>query len=65
MIVLVRSLSYTPDDSFSEEFFLHSSCYLYWGVSLTLLSLYLVKSFSYTPDASFSEEFFLHFSGYV
>ena len=68
----MRSFSYTPDASFSEEFLLHHlimfgeefllhSCF-YFGVYLTSLVLILVKSFSYTPDASFSEEFFLHTS---
>ena len=50
MLVLVRSFSYTPDASFSEEFLLHSS------------GSFLVRSFSYTPDAGFSEEFLLHSS---
>ena len=47
MLVVVRSFSYTPAASFSEEF------------SLTLLQLVLVRSFSYTHDFSFSEEFLL------
>ena len=42
MPVLVRSFSYTPDVSFSEEFLL-----------LALLMLVFVRSFSYTPHASF------------
>ena len=46
MPVLVRSFSYTPDASFSEE-------------CLTLLMLVLVKNFSYTSDASFSQEFLM------
>ena len=61
----MKSFRSTLDTSFSEEFSLHSSCYV------------LVRSFSYTPragfnedsrsspDTSFSEEFFLHYSGYV
>ena len=53
----MRSFSYTPDASFSEEFLLHSSGYIWWGVPLTLLMLVLVRSFSYTPRAGFSEEF--------
>ena len=44
MLVLVRSLSYTPDASFSEEeFLLHSSV-----------------GFTEEYIASFSEEFLLH-----
>ena len=46
MPVLVRSFSYTPDVSFSENFLLHS------------LLLVLEKSFPYTPHARFSEEAF-------
>ena len=46
--------------SFGEEFLLHSSGYVWWGVFLTLLMLVLIRSFSYTPDASFNEEFLLH-----
>ena len=48
MLALVKSLSYTPDASFSQEFLLHSWCYV------------LVRNFSYTPDVSFSEEVLLH-----
>ena len=50
----MRSFSYTPDASFSED-----------RVSLTILRLCLLRSFSYTPDDSFGEEFLLHSSGYV
>ena len=59
----VSSFSYTHDASFSEQFLLHTSCYIYSrGVSLTLLMLCLsVRSFPYTPDATFSEEFLLPF----
>ena len=55
----MRSFSYTPAP-FSKVFFLHTSCYLYWGVSLTLLVRFclFVRSFSYTPHASFCEESF-------
>ena len=60
MLVLVMSFSYTPDASFSEEFFLHSSGYVWWGVSHTLLMLVLVRSFSYTSQAMFDEVFFIH-----
>ena len=42
----MRSLSYTPDGSFSEEFLLHSS-----------VVLIVVRSFSYAPHAGFCEEF--------
>ena len=52
--------SYTPVARFSEEFLLHSSGYVWSGVCLTLLVLVLAKSFSYTPGARLSEEFFLH-----
>ena len=41
----------------SEEFLLHTSCFVYsWGVSLTLLMLLLVRSYSYTPHAMFIRE---------
>ena len=43
MLVFVKSLSYTPHASFSEE-------------SLTLLMLVLVRCFFYTPHADHSEE---------
>ena len=56
----MRSFSYTPEASSSEQFLLHSSGYVWLGVSLTFLKLVLVRSFSYTPDASSSEEFLLH-----
>ena len=49
MLVLVRSFSYTPDASFSEE----------------CLIIVLVKSFTYTHQDSFSEEFLLHSWWYV
>ena len=55
----MRSFSYTPPAGFGEEFLLHSSSWLYSGVSLTLLKIVLVRSFSYTPRAGFSEEFLL------
>ena len=66
IVVLVRSFSYTPRASFSEEFLLHPS-FLIMVRSFTSLMLVLVRS-SYTPDtsffctprASFSEEFLLH-----
>ena len=66
IVVLVRSFSYTPHASFSEEFLLHPS-FLIMVRSFTSLMLVLVRS-SYTPDtsffctprASFSEEFLLH-----
>ena len=45
MLLLVMSVSYTPDATFSEEFLLHSS------------SWFLVRSSFYTPDTSFSEFF--------
>ena len=62
MLVLEGIFSNAPRAGFSEEFLLHSSSWLQWRVSLTLLMLVLVRSFSYTPDASFSEEFPLHSS---
>ena len=61
----MRSFSYIPDASSSEDFLLHSSYHVRLRVSLTLLMLVLVRSFSYTPDASSSEEFLLHSSDYV
>ena len=54
---LVMSFSYAPDDSFDEEFLLHSSGYAWWGVCLTLLMIVLVRSLCYTPDVGFNEEF--------
>ena len=60
MLVSVRSFSFTPD-SFGEEFLLHSSGCVWWGISLTLLTLVLVMNFSYTPQAMFGEEFLLRF----
>ena len=39
ILVLMRSFSYTPDDTSSEVF-----------LSVTLLMLILVRSFSYTND---------------
>ena len=81
LVRLVRSFSYTPDATFSEEFLLHTSymfirdefllhtsCYIYsLGVSLTLLMLCLfVRSFSYTPDVIFiPQDFVLHTSCYI
>ena len=47
MLVLVKSFSFNPDASFSEE-------------SLTPLKLVLVKSFPYAPSGSFKVEFLLH-----
>ena len=49
MLVLLMSLSYNPDDTFSKVFLL-----------VTLPMLLLVRSFSCTPDAHFSEEFLLY-----
>ena len=49
MLILLRSIFYTPDASFILEFF------------LALLMLALVR-FSYSADSSFSEEFLLHSS---
>ena len=57
MLVLMKSLSYTPDASFSEEFLLHPSGYD--KECFTPMMLFLVRSFCNTPDASFSEEFLL------
>ena len=59
MLVSVRSS--TPDVSFIEEIFLHSS---YWFSEelLTLSMLVLVRNFSYTSDVRFSEMFFFHSS---
>ena len=48
MLVFVRSLSYTPHASFSEE-------------SLTLLMLVLVRCFFYTPHADYREDVLKHF----
>ena len=39
MIVLVRSFSYTPHAVFGKEFLLHSTCWLYWAVFLSLCML--------------------------
>ena len=64
MLCLMSIFSYTLDASFSEEFLLHSSGYVWSGVSHTSLMLVLVRSFSYTPDASFSEDFLLHSSSW-
>ena len=47
MLVLVRSLSYTPCASFREETYTPDTV--------------LLRSFSCTPRAGFSEEFLLHF----
>ena len=44
MLFLLKSLSYTPDASFSEYI-----CYIF-------VVLVFVRSFSYTPFANFSEE---------
>ena len=63
-VVLVRSFSYTPRAGFIE-FLLHSSSWLYRGVSLRLLELVLARSFSYIPRAEFREEFLLHSSSWV
>ena len=52
MLVLVRSFSYTPDASFSEEF-------------LFPLELVIVRRIPYNPGASFSEEFLLHSSSWL
>ena len=49
MLVLVRSFSYTPDDTSSEVF-----------LSVASLMLILVMSLSCTPGANFSDEFLLH-----
>ena len=65
---LVRSFSYISlAVQFSEEFPLHTSCFVYsWGVFLALLMLLLVRRFSYTPHALFiREEFLLHTSCYM
>ena len=61
----MKSFRSTLDTSLSQEFLLHSSCYVLEGVSLTLLVLGLVKSFRSSPDTSFTEEFLLQYSGYV
>ena len=61
---LVRSFSYTPRAGFIEEFLLHSSRWISWGVSPSLTKLILVRSFSYTPPNGFSEEFLLHSSSW-
>ena len=60
MLDLVRSFSYTPDATFSEEFLLVSWFQFRWADSLTPIRLSLPKRFSYTADDSFGEEFFLH-----
>ena len=68
MIFSVRSFSYTPDASFSDEFLLHFWGYVYeefltllmiiqWGVSLTLPTLVLVMRLSYTSEAMFMKNF--------
>ena len=76
MLLLVRSLFYTPHAVFirkefllhtsghllSEEILLHSSSWFYWGVCLTHFEVILVSSFCYTPRAGFCEEFLLHSS---
>ena len=50
MIVLVKTFSFNPDPSFSDESLLHHS------------SLVLVRSFPYAPSGSFKVEFLLHTS---
>ena len=57
----MRSFSNVLDDSSSEEVLLHSSGYVWGGVSFTLLIIVLVSSFSYSPQPMFDEEFLLHF----
>ena len=56
----MRSFSNTHDASSSEEFLLHSSGYIWGGVSFTLLIIVLVRSFSYSPQPMFDDEFLLH-----
>ena len=57
--VFVRSFSYIPHDSYSDEIYTPGASFsevIFLHTSL----LVLVRSFSYTPDATFGEEFFLH-----
>ena len=51
MLVLVKSFSYTPDDTSSEVF-----------LSVASLMLILVMNFSYISDASVNDEFVLQSS---
>ena len=71
MLVLMKSLSYIPDASFSDEILLHPSGYdkecftpllLFLVRSLFTLHRLFLLSFSYTGDASFSEDICLHSS---
>ena len=50
VLVLMRSLSYTPQAIFGDFFF---------DATFSEELLLLVRSFSYTPDASSREEFLL------
>ena len=59
----MRCLSYAPDANFTDDFLLHFSGYVWWGVFHTLLLLALLRSFFYTPGGSFSVEFLLHSLG--
>ena len=62
MLVFVSRFPLTSRVIFSEEFFIHFSCWLSLvrSFSYILHALLIVRSFSYTPDATFSEEFLLH-----
>ena len=61
----MKCFLYTPDGSFSEEFLLHSSCYVRSGVFLTHLTV-SVRSVSLPPlIVLVTTEFLLHSSGYV
>ena len=52
-LVLMRSFSYIPLASFTDELYTSDATFRF-------LMLDLVRNVSYTPDASFSEEFLLH-----
>ena len=59
MLVLVRGFSYTPHDSYRDEFYTPGASFseaIFLHTSLQVL----MRSFSYTPDATFSEEVLLH-----
>ena len=58
MIILVRGFSYTPHDSYRDEFYTPGANFSE-AIFLHTSLLVLMRSFSYIPDASFSEEVLL------
>ena len=60
VLVLVRSFSYIPLASFTDELYTPDTTFSEDRVSFTLLMLVSVRIS--TPDASFIEEIFLHSS---